>query len=115
LDWDSRWSTPSLSPLNSGDLALDEESDEEVEEQLDVAALPVAQQDGPSYYAPLFDSKGANAHPPYTYAHRREFEALQEKQYWRDGWKGDGTLVKTVFNMGDASSLGDQSICLVFC
>jgi gamma-tubulin complex component 5 len=114
LDWDSRWSTPSLSPLNSGDLALDEESDEEVEEQLDVAALPVGQQDGPSY-APLFDSKGANAHPPHTYAHRREFEALQEKQYWRDGWKGDGTLVKTVFNMGDASSLGDQSICLVFC
>jgi gamma-tubulin complex component 5 len=92
--------------LNSGDLALDEESDEEaVGEQLDVAAVPAREQDGPSY-APLFDAENVNAHPPHTYAHRRAFEALREKQYWRDGWKGEGTVDKAVFSLGDASTLG---------
>jgi len=108
LDWDSRWSTPSLSPLNSGDLALDEESDEDVGEESAVISEPVLEQDGP-LFASLAGEKNAYRQLPHTYAHRREFEVLQEKQYWREGWKGDIT-VKREFSMGDASTLGEQPL-----
>lgn len=101
LDWDSRWSTPSLSPLNSGDLALDEETDDDVG---DIASGPDREQDMP--LSALGGGRSTYKHPPHTYGHRKEFEALQEKQYWRETWKGDGTVEKKVFNMGDVSTLG---------
>jgi hypothetical protein len=111
LDWDSRWSTPSLSPLNSGDLALDEETDDEVIDVLDVASDPVMEQVGP--FLGLAEEKSPYQHPPHSYAHRKGFEALQKKQYWREEWKGDGAVEKGVFSMGDASTLG--RLLLAFC
>jgi gamma-tubulin complex component 5 len=115
LDWDSRWSTPSLSPLNSGDLALDEDTDEDgdVIVDLDNRSDPVTeQQDGPSFGS--VEGKSAYRLPPHTYEHRKQFEALQRKQYWREGWRGDGTVEKRVFSIGDASTLGRPRFHLPF-
>ena len=114
LDWDSRWSTPSLSPLNSGDLALDNDTDDDTEEDSDIVSDQVRERDGS--LVGLTEEKSTYNHPPHSYAHRREFEILQGKQYWRNGWNGDGTVEKNAFNMGDASTLGKRlSQILAFC
>lgn len=104
--WNSHWSTPSLSPLNSGDLALDEDSDDNVGDGSDIASDPVREEDRSSFG--LAEGSHAYTHPLHTYTHRKEFEALQEKQYWREGWKGAGTVAKTVFSMDDVSTLGNH-------
>ena len=109
MDWDSRWSTPSLSPLNSGDLALDNDNDtdDDVGDESDISSDQVRELNGS--LVELSQEKSTYNHPPHSYAHRREFEILQGKQYWRDAWKGDGNVVeKKAFNMSDASTLGKQ-------
>ncbi|KAH0588057.1 hypothetical protein H2248_006785 [Termitomyces sp. 'cryptogamus'] len=116
LDWDSRWSTPSLSPLNSDDLELDADQEEEkrvlaASESSDCSEPEsICERDQGSGRDRLVDVYGEIAprrFPPQTYAHRKEFEALQAKQYWREGWKGDiGPSQKKAFDIGDASTLG---------
>ncbi|KAG5654228.1 hypothetical protein H0H81_005915 [Sphagnurus paluster] len=106
LDWDSRWSTPSLSPLNSDDLELDADQEEEERER--------AFSDGRASKEQEVESLGDDVVqyvpdrvPPHTYAHRQEFEALQAKQYWRNDWRGDVDIgVNRSFDLGDASTLG---------
>lgn len=99
LEAESSSSGASLSPLNSDDLELDDEDDsfssiepEQDEEQ--VANMP-----------PLIPPLPSRA--PHTYAHRKEFEQLQARQYWRDEyvWRGDKGKARA-FDIGDASTLG---------
>ncbi|KAJ7766862.1 Spc98 family-domain-containing protein [Mycena metata] len=96
LEEESGSSGASLSPLNSDDLELDDEDDsfssiepeqEEEEQAPDISSLP--------------------SRPPHTYAHRKEFEQLQARQYWRDDyvWQGDKGKARA-FDIGDASTLG---------
>ena len=97
-EWDS---TPSLSPLNSDDLALDEDEDDsfssaDYTEPLSPKSIP-----SPSGEP----STLSHAQAPYTYEHRKEFEELRSKQYWRDDWKTDAHL-SPLFDIGDPSSLG---------
>lgn len=109
LDWDSRWSTPSLSPLNSGDLELDD--DQEANESFDdsISSVPDDDPYAAANVNKLLEERAANRDPPHTYAHRREFESLEAKQYWREGWRGDAGApgVKKTFDLGDASTLGE--------
>lgn len=113
LDWDSRWSTPSLSPLNSGDLELDFDQEEEkraldLSESSDSSEVEGASEDKPGdRLVDVYGETAPRRFPPQTYAHRREFEALRAKQYWREGWKGDvDPLQRRAFDMGDASTFG---------
>ncbi|KAJ7172098.1 Spc98 family-domain-containing protein [Mycena filopes] len=95
LEAESSSSGASLSPLNSDDLELDDEDDsfssiepEEVpQDQVSSVSLP--------------------SRPPHTYAHRKEFEQLRARQYWRDDyvWGGDKGKARA-FDIGDASTLG---------
>ncbi|KAJ7639449.1 Spc98 family-domain-containing protein [Roridomyces roridus] len=88
-------SGPSLSPLDS-DLELDSEDDSDSFSSLDDKPPP------PALSSPLPNEP---SRPPHTYAHRREFEQLQARQYWRDDYvwpKGKGRA----FDIGDASTLG---------
>ena len=107
LDWDSRWSTPSLSPLKSDDLDL--ESDEDAEEDTSINGLS-ADEDaafGATELETGLGERGAKMVPPYTHAHRKDFEALKARQYWREDQKGETIAVgKEKFDMGDASTLG---------
>ncbi|GLB34196.1 putative spc97 / Spc98 family proteim [Lyophyllum shimeji] len=114
LDWDSRWSTPSLSPLNSDDLELDADQEEEKRARGyfdDSESSPDEdedkEEDASGRQAAVYGESAPGSVPPHTYAHRREFEALQAKQYWREGWKeGVDPLGRREFDMGDASTLG---------
>lgn len=106
LDWDSRWSTPSLSPLNSGDLELDEDDEDD---SFDEVPSIMGTEESAHQKDEYSQSQGKRyREPPHTYAHRREVEALKSKQYWREDWKGDSppTTGKKAFNIGDASTLG---------
>ncbi|KAG6900427.1 hypothetical protein C0993_010815 [Termitomyces sp. T159_Od127] len=111
LDWDSRWSTPSLSPLNSDDLELDVDQEEEkralaLSESSD-SSEPESAGGGDSRLVDVYGETAPRSLPPQTYAHRKELEALQAKQYWREGWKGDvDPLQRRAFDIGDASTLG---------
>jgi gamma-tubulin complex component 5 len=105
LDWDSRWSTPSLSPLNSGDLELDDDDSFDADAPSDDSGK--ARGDGfPSSH--LDRGRREYREAPHAYAHQREVEALKRKQYWRHDWKGDRAikLGKNAFDIGDASTLG---------
>ncbi|KAF5388371.1 hypothetical protein D9615_000745 [Tricholomella constricta] len=114
LDWDSRWSTPSLSPLNSDDLELDEDQeDEERERERALAELNESESQSREDEGVMADDalvygeRAPGRVPPHTYAHRKEFEALQAKQYWREDWRGDvDPSQRRPFDMGDASTLG---------
>ncbi|KAG6916475.1 hypothetical protein DXG01_006669 [Tephrocybe rancida] len=114
LDWDSRWSTPSLSPLNSDDLELDADQEEEKRALAgsgDSNSSQSINDDGPvdagDRLAEVYGETAPRKLPPQTHAHRKEFEALQAKQYWREGWKGDvDPLERKNFDLGDASTLG---------
>ncbi|KAJ7681203.1 Spc98 family-domain-containing protein [Mycena rosella] len=88
-------SSASLSPLNSDDLELDNEDDSISSLDPEDDAVP----DVPPG-APVSEL----SRPPHTYAHRKEFEQLQARQYWRDDhvWRGD----TRAFDLGDASTLG---------
>ncbi|KAJ6583762.1 hypothetical protein B0H10DRAFT_1961990, partial [Mycena sp. CBHHK59/15] len=74
-------SNASLSPLNSDDLELDDEDEDDSFSSLDPEEDAV---DVPTRTAEI-------SRPPHTYAHRKEFEQLQARQYWRDdyAWPGD--------------------------
>lgn len=96
-DWDT---TPSLSPLNSDDLALDNDdslSTSDYEEP--ASSLPKQVENEP------WPSTQAKAKMPYTYAHRKVFEDLRARQYWRDGWTTDADP-KRRFDLWDPSTLG---------
>ncbi|KAJ6502148.1 Spc98 family-domain-containing protein [Mycena sanguinolenta] len=91
-------SSPSLSPLDSDDLELDDDEDSFSSlEPEDTAPLPTL----------ISPEVKELSRPPYTYAHRKEFERLQAGQYWRDGyvWRGDKGKARA-FDIGDASTLG---------
>ncbi|KAJ7506637.1 Spc98 family-domain-containing protein [Mycena galericulata] len=88
----------SLSPLDSDDLELDDEDDSF--SSLDPDDDPVPQALPPRTAEP--------SRPPHTYAHRKEFEEVQARQYWRDDyvWRGDAKGKARAFDLGDASTLG---------
>lgn len=97
-EWDS---TPSLSPLNSDDLALDDDDDSFSSADYDdipsFASEQPAETLGPPSPAPL--------KPPSSFEHRKQFEELQGRQYWRDDWHTDAPL-RSKFDIGDPSTLG---------
>ncbi|KAF7363792.1 hypothetical protein MSAN_01037100 [Mycena sanguinolenta] len=92
-------SSPSLSPLNSDDLELDDDDDGSFSSLDSEDAAPPA--------TPTSAQVSEPSRPPYTYAHRKEFEQLQAGQYWREGyvWRGDKGKARA-FDIGDASTLG---------
>ncbi|KAJ7256514.1 Spc98 family-domain-containing protein [Mycena haematopus] len=89
----------SLSPLNSDDLELDDD-DEDSFSSLDPEDVAPPE-------TPLSVAINEPSRPPHTYAHRKEFEQLQARQYWREGyvWPGDKGKARA-FDIGDASTLG---------
>lgn len=93
-EWDS---SPSLSPLNSDDLALDEEDDQSSDH--DRPSSPVS----PLSHLSLPERRYKDF--AYTSDHREQFERLRSKQYWREDWHDD-THAETVFNIDDPSTLG---------
>ncbi|KAF9006720.1 Spc98 family-domain-containing protein [Cyathus striatus] len=90
---------PSLSPLNSDDLALDDDDtissigDSQLTSQLE-ATLPSS------------ENVAEKITPAYTYAYRKELESLHSKQYWRKDWQTDanpiGSLTSKYINEEDA-------------
>ncbi|KAF8961085.1 hypothetical protein BDZ97DRAFT_1921610 [Flammula alnicola] len=92
-EWDS---TPSLSPLNSDDLILDDEDDSLSSAGYEEPASPISERAA---------TPPEPANLPYTYKHRKQFEELRAKQYWRDDWHTDASLVSR-FDIGDPSTLG---------
>ena len=102
-DWEgtrSGDSTPSLSPLNSDDLDLDADDS--------FSTLSSVDDSCPSPKYPTCPPK-PKTKSPQTYAHRKEFEDLQAKQYWRSEWRSDADAGKG-FDIGDASTLGVYTI-----
>jgi gamma-tubulin complex component 5 len=100
-DYESRGeSEPSLSPLNSDDLTLDDESDS-LSSNFDELVRPVR--------TPTVESGENDGHTPskqpYPFDSRKQFEELQSKQYWRDDWHTDAPLYSP-FDLGDPSTLG---------
>lgn len=94
-EWDS---SPSLSPLNSDDLALDDDDDDSSNYDRPSSSLS----------EPIFSDprpKSSQTKPPYTYQHRKQFEELRTKQYWRDDWHTDASI-ESRFDIGNPSSLG---------
>jgi gamma-tubulin complex component 5 len=94
-------SEPSLSPLNSGDLALDDESDSLSSADFDELVQP--------HRTPTVESVENEPNPPpkqpYSVEYRNQFEELQSRQYWRDDWQTDASLY-SAFDLGDPSTLG---------
>ncbi|KAJ4479162.1 Spc98 family-domain-containing protein [Lentinula aciculospora] len=94
--------SPSLSPLDSDDVALDDtDSEHEIFQSLDKS---------PHSGAPTTSAIDTRHRPLYTtYAYRQELENLKSKQYWLPDWKigSDVALQRPgTFNIGDASTLG---------
>ena len=94
-EWDS---SPSLSPLNSDDLALDEDNDE-----LSDHEMPSSPYSEPSS---IPQPQTSLENFPYTYEHRNQFEQLRNKQYWRNEWRIDGHD-ESGFDLGNPSTLGE--------
>lgn len=97
-EWDS---TPSLSPLNSDDLALDDEDDSFSSLEYDNDRRP--EHPSTNNSSPELPSSSRRAVP--SYEHRKQFEELRAKQYWRDDWHTDADVYSR-FDIGDPSSLG---------
>ena len=94
-EWDS---TPSLSPLNSDDLALDEDSSSSsTDYEKSLSPPSTTPSPGPSTSIVTKLS--------HSYEHRRRFEELHAKQYWRDDWHTDADF-RSDFDTGDPSTLG---------
>ncbi|KAH9948797.1 Spc98 family-domain-containing protein [Amylocystis lapponica] len=96
-DWErhSGGSTPSLSPWDNSDDDIDASlSSSEVLDPVDGASGPLAQ-----------DSVDPLQSPSRTYAHRKDVEELQSRQYWRPEWRTDASTSRP-FDIGDASTLG---------
>lgn len=98
-DWDthSGGSTPSLSPLDDSDDLGDSLSSFDSEEPMEV--IP-----------PLIKTVGNPQRGQQSYSHRREFDKLQARQYWKSDWRVDAALLNKPFNIGDASTLGMKNI-----
>lgn len=100
-EWDSE---PSLSPLNSDDLVLDDESDS--------SSSIVYDDDSKLVQTPRLEVEGRglliSEHQDRN-KHRKEFEELQSRQYWRDGWHIDAPLWAQ-FDIGDPSTLGRSTL-----
>ncbi|KAF7294147.1 hypothetical protein HMN09_01143100 [Mycena chlorophos] len=92
---DSESSGPSLSSLGSDDLDYDESDEYSLPDDDPVPEVVPPPAPPPS-------------RPPHTYAHRREFEQLRSRQYWREDyvWPGDAKGKGRAFDLGDASTLG---------
>ncbi|KAF8914341.1 Spc98 family-domain-containing protein [Gymnopilus junonius] len=93
-EWDT---SPSLSPLSSDDLPLEGEDD-----SFSSAAYQESSESSPP------SSPSPATRPvaiPYSYEHRKIFEELKAKQYWRDDWHTDAAT-NPQFNIGDPSTLG---------
>ncbi|KAJ7940262.1 Spc98 family-domain-containing protein [Mycena leptocephala] len=95
LEAESSSSGASLSPLNSDDLELDDEDDSfsSLDPEDDVPDVPTTV------------TVNEPSRPPHTYAHRKEFEQLQARQYWREDYVWRGGKARA-FDIGDASTLG---------
>ncbi|KAJ7068696.1 Spc98 family-domain-containing protein [Mycena amicta] len=89
-------SSPSLSSLDSDDLDLDDEDDthSSLGDEADAQDVPLT-------------PNPESSRPPHTYAHRKQFEQLRARQYWRDDyvWGGDPKGKARAFDLGDASTL----------
>ncbi|KAJ3975970.1 Spc98 family-domain-containing protein [Lentinula raphanica] len=95
--------SPSLSPLRSDDLALDDtDSEKETFKDLDNA---------PAHINPPAGVTVDVSHKPLytTYAYRKELEDLRSKQYWQSDWRMSSAIAlqkRGTFDIGDASTLG---------
>ncbi|KAF5393078.1 hypothetical protein D9757_001260 [Collybiopsis confluens] len=100
--------SPSLSPLNSDDLALDDTDSDSESSLREQSALFSAAQNDRSHDQPLNTSH----RPVYTtYAYRKELEDLKQKQYWQAEWQMDPAVTQRQqqrgsFDIGNASTLG---------
>lgn len=93
-DWDT---TPSLSPLNSDDLALD---DDDTDDSYYTRASGKAKEDiSPSSRIP---KEEVLSHPQEDAS---LFEELETRQYWREEWQTDANT-DSAFDLGDPSTLG---------
>ncbi|KAJ7194549.1 Spc98 family-domain-containing protein [Mycena pura] len=99
FDAESSNSGASLSPLNSDDLEL--YTDDDSLSSIDPEDVPEG---------PISATTPAIVHnrPPHTYAHRKDFEQMLARQYWRDDhvWNRDTKGKARAFDIGDASTLG---------
>jgi len=94
-----------LSPLKSDDLDL--ESDEDAEEDMSVNDFSAEEDVLETGLKTGLEKRGTEMAPSYAHAHRKDFEALQARQYWRKDRKGEAIAVgRDKFDMGDASTLG---------
>jgi gamma-tubulin complex component 5 len=98
LEAESSSSGASLSPLNSDDLELDDEDDSfsSLDPEDEVPDVPTTA------------TVNEPSRPPHTYAHRKEFEQLQARQYWREDYVWRGGKARA-FDIGDAATLGAYS------
>ncbi|KAF7302253.1 hypothetical protein MIND_00792300 [Mycena indigotica] len=87
-------SSPSLSPLSDEFDSYDEDTYSSLDDEEDQAL------DNP----PIANSQPNK--PPHTYNHRKEFEQLKSRQYWRDDYVWTGDAKGKNFDLGDASTLG---------
>ncbi|KAF8205803.1 Spc98 family-domain-containing protein [Mycena galopus ATCC 62051] len=99
VEAESSSSSASLSPLNSDDLELDDEDSDSFSSFDPEEVVPQE--------PPMRAATNEPSRPPHTYAHRKEFEQLQARQYWREDyvWRGDKGKARA-FDIGDASTLG---------
>ncbi|KAF5322471.1 hypothetical protein D9619_000707 [Psilocybe cf. subviscida] len=105
-EWDS---TPSLSPLNSDDLALDDDADESLS-SADYGPHLHSVDDSERALSPDVEDGQPKARD--SFEDRQQFEELRAKQYWRDDWHTD-TPVSSQLDIGNPSSLG-PSLSRVF-
>ena len=96
-DWDT---TPSLSPLNSDDLALDDDDDssapsfEDLPRREDLYPLPVHKEE-----------RDPKLQPPFTGQHTQLLDDLSSRQYWQKDWASDINSSRP-FDLSDPSTLG---------
>lgn len=100
--WETRSgsSTPSLSPWDS-------ESD--LDESRSSSDLPPARTPPPIEREPNSATAKTPLDPINAYRHRQDVEELQSRQYWRPEWRSDAEVGRA-FNIGNASSLGQDTI-----
>ncbi|KAF5359068.1 hypothetical protein D9758_004888 [Tetrapyrgos nigripes] len=101
LDLDS---SPSLSPLDSDDLDLDD-----TESDVESGPVPEETQAPTGTGAEKFSVEGDWRPLHTTHAYRKEVESLKKRQYWREDWRMDPDITvqgRGTFNIGDASTLG---------
>jgi len=101
-NWDthSGGSTPSLSPVDD----LDDLDD--LDDSPSLLASPELLDDTSAQAAATTQRVAVlrNYMPKYHH-HRRDFEELQARQYWRADWRTDADTTRP-FDIGDASTLG---------